>query len=60
MKLIWWFIAAIDEDAPLLKGEDIFTPKLFEFEDALSALKFADDRDIVARATEVFEATYHT
>lgn len=58
IKLIYWYIAAIDEDAPMLKGEDMFTAKLFGFEEAIATLKFASDRAIVLRAMEVYHATY--
>ncbi|CZT16009.1 related to NUDIX domain [Ramularia collo-cygni] len=57
VKLIWWFIGVIDENAPLLKGEDMFLAKLFGFEDAMATLTFASDRDIVARAIKVYEET---
>lgn len=58
IKLIWWFIGAIDEDKPLLKGEEMFSAKLFSFEEAINTLTFASDRDLVAQAIEIYEGTY--
>lgn len=58
VKLIWWYIGAIDEEAALLKGEETYSAKLFTFEEALSTLHFASDREIVMRAIEVYEETF--
>jgi 8-oxo-dGTP pyrophosphatase MutT (NUDIX family) len=58
IKLIWWYIGSIVEDAPLLKGEDMFSAKLFGFEEALATLTFTSDREIATRAIEVFEESY--
>lgn len=59
MKLIWWYIAAINEDKSLLKGEpDLYSSKLFGFEEAIAALTFAADRKTVERAIEIYKETY--
>lgn len=57
IKLIFWYIGAIQENAPLLKGEVDLSAKLFGFEEALATLTFASDRDIVRNAIEIFEET---
>ncbi|EME76934.1 uncharacterized protein MYCFIDRAFT_122736, partial [Pseudocercospora fijiensis CIRAD86] len=55
VKLIWWYIGAIDEEAVCGKGEEQFSAELFSFDEALKALHYQQDRDVVARAIEVFE-----
>ena len=57
LKLIWWYVAAIDEENAVGEGEATFTTKLFDFEDALSALTFEGDREIVRRAIEIWRET---
>lgn len=61
IKLIWWYIAAINEDEPFSKdrpGEDEFQVALFSYEEALQKLTFQLDREILQKAIDVFEATY--
>jgi 8-oxo-dGTP pyrophosphatase MutT (NUDIX family) len=57
IKLIWWYIAAIDESAEVGRGEEQFKSRLVGFEEALSLLTFENDRDIVRKAIDVFEET---
>ena len=58
LKVIWWYIAAIDEKAEVGKGEDEFEARLFGFEEAQDTLTFLSDRQVVAKAIEVFRDTY--
>ena len=57
IKIIWWYIAAIDESAEVVPGEEQFKPRLVGFEEALSVLTFENDREIVRKAIEIFEKT---
>jgi 8-oxo-dGTP pyrophosphatase MutT (NUDIX family) len=57
VKLIWWYIAAIDESAAVGTGEEQFKARLVGFEEALSMLTFENDREIVRRAMEIFDDT---
>jgi 8-oxo-dGTP pyrophosphatase MutT (NUDIX family) len=57
VKLIWWYVAAIDETAVVERGEEQFNIRLFEFEEALRMLTFENDRDIVRKAIQIFEDT---
>lgn len=57
IKIIWWFIAAINENEATGAGETQFKAKLFGFDDALSMLKYELDRDIVRKAIEIFDGT---
>jgi 8-oxo-dGTP pyrophosphatase MutT (NUDIX family) len=57
VKLIWWYIAAIDETAAVECGEEQFNVRLFDFEEALCMLTFENDRQIVRKAIQVFENT---
>lgn len=55
MKLIWWYLAAIDEEKEHLHRppEDKFEVRLFSFEDALSLLTYQLDRDVLTRAIDL-------
>ena len=55
LKIIWWYIAAVDEDAEVGKGEEQFGAYLLGFEDALARLTFEGDREIVREAIRIFE-----
>ena len=57
LKLIWWYVAAIDEESAVGEGEATFAIKLFDFEDALSALTYEGDREVVRRAIEILRDT---
>ena len=57
VKLIWWYIAAIDESAEVGRGEEQFEARLVGFDEALSILTFENDREIVRKAVAVFEET---
>lgn len=58
IKLIYWFLASIDESVPKGPAEALFSSsELFYFEDALNTLTFSTDREIVTNAIEIFEAT---
>jgi 8-oxo-dGTP pyrophosphatase MutT (NUDIX family) len=58
MKMIWWYVAAVDEDAEVGEGEAEFESELFGFEEVLSKLTFRSDREVVAKAVEIFEETF--
>lgn len=61
VKLIWWYIAAIDEDKPHDEerlGEQKFRMEFYGSEKALGKLTFQTDRDMVKKAIENFKATY--
>lgn len=55
LKIIWWYIAAVDEDAEMEGGETQFNARLVEFDEALDLLTFEQDREIVRKAIEVFK-----
>jgi len=58
VKLVWWFVAAIDEDAEVGKGEEAFEVGLWDYADAIKILKFEDDRRTLRTAIELVEKTY--
>ncbi|KAM0707742.1 hypothetical protein Q7P35_004391 [Cladosporium inversicolor] len=60
IKLIWWYIAAIDESAEVGPGEEQFETRLVGFEEALGMLTFENDRDIIRKAMEIFDETKRT
>ena len=57
IKLIWWYIAAIDESAEVGPGEEQFTTRLVGFEEALDMLTFESDREVVRKAFEIYDGT---
>jgi len=58
VKLVWWFVAAIDEDAEVGRGEEGFEVGLWGYEDAMEKLSFEDDRKALRTAIELLEGTY--
>ena len=66
VKLIWWYVAVyegnIDQTSQGLspKGEDWYSVEWFSYRDAVERLSFETDREVVRRAIEIVEATYHS
>ena len=61
VKLIWWFIAAVEEGkAPKEErpGEERFEVVFYGYEDAVSKLTYQGDRELVEQAIAMVEATY--
>ena len=58
IKMIWWYIGAIDEDSEPDEGESAYSAKLFDLDEAVATLTFASDREVVRKASEIFLATY--
>ncbi|KAL8774258.1 MAG: hypothetical protein Q9209_001009 [Squamulea sp. 1 TL-2023] len=61
IKLIWWYIAAVNEDEPLKEdrhemGE--FVVEFHSFADILEKLTFQVDRDMVKKAIEIVTNTF--
>lgn len=57
VKLIWWYIAAIDETAEVERGETQFRAQLVGFSEATGLLTFEQDREILRKAIAIFEAS---
>lgn len=57
MKLIWWYIAAVDEGVEAQGGEHQFHAYWISFEDSVNRLTFEADRDILRKAIEIVEGT---
>jgi hypothetical protein len=57
MKFVWWYVAAIDEEAEVGEGEAEFESRLFGFDEAGGMLMFWDDREVVAEAVRIFKET---
>ncbi|KAJ5106219.1 hypothetical protein N7456_002894 [Penicillium angulare] len=56
VKIIWWFIAALDEGVVPGSGgdaEEQFTPEFFPLEEALEKLSFQNDRDVLKKAVSL-------
>lgn len=61
VKLIWWYIAKVDEGVtPSAEqpGEDKFAVEFYGYEEVLEKLTFQMDRDMVQRAINMVKATY--
>ncbi|KAI4281506.1 MAG: hypothetical protein L6R38_003632 [Xanthoria sp. 2 TBL-2021] len=62
VKLIWWYIAAVNEDEPSQDRDqhekDKFTVEFHGFADALEKLTFHMDRDMVKKAIEIVTNTF--
>lgn len=61
VKLIWWYIAAVNEDQPFredLQEKEKFAVEFHSYTDVLEKLTFQMDRDMVRRAIEIVTDTY--
>jgi 8-oxo-dGTP pyrophosphatase MutT (NUDIX family) len=61
-KIIWWFIAALEGDAgkDKLPGEDQWLPTFKPWHDALNALTFQNDREMLQKALSLLQMTFPT
>ena len=61
VKLIWWYVAAINEDESMVNEvqvEDKFAVELLSYADALDKLTFQMDRDMLQKAIGLVTNTY--
>ncbi|KAF2131524.1 hypothetical protein P153DRAFT_383623 [Dothidotthia symphoricarpi CBS 119687] len=60
VKLIWWYVAALYEDAHDRRdpGEEKFSPQFFSCEMAVEKLYFEPDRDVLIKAIKIVEIRY--
>ena len=58
LKIISWYIAAIDTDRDPVDGEAEFNARLFETDKAMDRLTYQTDRDVLQRAIDIFDRTY--
>jgi 8-oxo-dGTP pyrophosphatase MutT (NUDIX family) len=59
VKLIFWFIAAIDEtDLSTSEGEATFQVASFNYEEAVEKLTWDTDRDVLKQAVKLVEQNY--
>lgn len=60
VKLIWWFVAVVDEETPPKETmeKDRCAVKFYSYADVLDRLTFQMDRDMVKKAIELVENTY--
>ncbi|KAL4887629.1 NUDIX hydrolase domain-like protein [Aspergillus karnatakaensis] len=54
VKIIWWYIAAVDGAAP---SHGSFRADFFDYEDAIRKLTFQKDRDVLERAINLVETS---
>ena len=57
VKVIWWYVAAVEEAQVVGKGEAKFQPALFGYDEAVERLAFQLDREIVQKAILLVEDT---
>ncbi|VUC20064.1 unnamed protein product [Clonostachys rosea] len=60
VKLIWWYVAAVDETVSPVKSaeKERYAAEFFSYSDVLEKLTFRTDREMVKKAIEVVENTY--
>ncbi|KAI0020694.1 NUDIX domain-containing protein [Xylariomycetidae sp. FL0641] len=56
VKLVWWFIADLDDAAVHTEGETQFKAAFIKCDKAIEKLTFQKDRDVLKRAMELTEA----
>lgn len=61
-KIIWWFIAALEGDLgrEKLPGEEKWLPAFKPWQDALNALTFQNDREMLQKALSLLQMTFPT
>jgi 8-oxo-dGTP pyrophosphatase MutT (NUDIX family) len=61
-KIIWWYIAALEEDVgkDKLPGEDKWLPAFKPWHSALNALTFQNDREMLQKALSLLQMTFPT
>ena len=59
-KLIWWYIAAVDENTPAKENQPGENSEVgfYSYEEVLKKLTFQQDRDLVERAIGIVRDTY--
>lgn len=61
VKVIWWYVAAVEEGEPVredLREREKFTPEFWGYGEVLERLTFRMDREVVRKAIEIVEGTY--
>ena len=61
VKLIWWFVAAVDETNGCSEerpGEEQFEVGFYGYQEAVARLTFQGDKDLVEQAIAMVQATY--
>jgi 8-oxo-dGTP pyrophosphatase MutT (NUDIX family) len=60
VKLIWWYVATVDEEkaADQSVGEDRYKIEFLDYEDALKKVTFQNDREMIERAINLVKQTY--
>lgn len=53
VKLIWWFIAEVNDDGEVEEPEEGYGVGWFGYDDAVQKLTYQTDRDVVQRAIEI-------
>jgi len=60
-KLVWWFVAAVNEGEPVVQHEnDKFDVKFHSYDTVLEILTFKDDRELVKKAIELVTSSHGT
>lgn len=59
VKIIWWFVAVLQDDAHMDRGpgEDQFKAEFFPVKEAVDKLHFETDREVLRKAIQVVEET---
>ncbi|KAJ5909046.1 hypothetical protein N7495_001728 [Penicillium taxi] len=57
IKLIWWFVAAVNEDEPVGQHEHKFEVEFHSYDEVLEKLTFKDDRELVKKAIELVKSS---
>lgn len=62
VKLIFWFVAEVDESFPYERGtqtgQEAYETSFVDAEHVLNVLTYACDREVVAKALALYRATY--
>ncbi|KAF5974563.1 hypothetical protein FBULB1_7750 [Fusarium bulbicola] len=56
VKLIWWYVAAVNENETVGRCEDEFEVEWYGYVEVLEKLTFQNDQELVARAIELVQS----
>ncbi|KAM5441606.1 hypothetical protein MferCBS31731_003287 [Microsporum ferrugineum] len=57
IKLIWWYIAELEENVPKMDGEGDFMAEFLDCDEAMRRLTFQGDKDVLAKAVSLVKGS---
>ena len=58
LKMVWWYLAAVDEGVEAGAAEKQFEVTWVDFEEAGRLLSFGSDREVIGKAAQILKMTF--